>query len=299
MKLNKLSLKDKKIFIKYLSLTKHELSGYAFENIYIWKGLFDIYWTIIKDALCVFLKDKMGCFLYISPEAFKIKPEVIKEVFIIMDGFNKNKGISRIENVEEKDLSFYQDLGYEYIYKSCDYVCKKKDLVQLKGNRFKSKRACFNYFIKHYDFEYLPYSLKYRSDCLKLYNLWMEERKTKIKDAVYQGLLSDSRTCLKILLNDYPDLDFSGGLVRIKKEIKAFSFGFKLNTDTFCILYEITDLSIRGLAQFIFCKFCSELKDYKYINIMDDSGLKNLKKVKLSYYPARLIPSYIIKRKNE
>ena len=43
----------------------------------------------------------------------------------------------------------------------------------------------------------------------------------------------------------------------------------------------------------------SELKGYKFINIMDDSGLENLKKVKLSYQPLKLIPAYIAKRKNE
>ncbi|MFZ2357354.1 MAG: phosphatidylglycerol lysyltransferase domain-containing protein, partial [Candidatus Omnitrophota bacterium] len=80
--------------------------------------------------------------------------------------------------------------------------------------------------------------------------------------------------------------------------VKGFSFGFKLNEHSFCILYEITDLSAKGLAQFIFREFCRQLPDYKYINIMDDSGLENLKQVKLSYHPVKLEPAYIVKRKN-
>jgi uncharacterized protein len=71
-----------------------------------------------------------------------------------------------------------------------------------------------------------------------------------------------------------------------------------LDKDTFCILYEITDLTIKGLSQFIFRQFCSELKDYRYINVMDDSGLENLKRVKLSYRPLKVIPAYIVKRKD-
>jgi uncharacterized protein len=66
--------------------------------------------------------------------------------------------------------------------------------------------------------------------------------------------------------------------------------------NTFCILYEITDLGIKGLAQFIFRRFSQELKGYKYINIMDDSGLENLRKTKLAYKPTRLIPAYIVSR---
>jgi len=43
-------------------------------------------------------------------------------------------------------------------------------------------------------------------------------------------------------------------------------------------------------------EFSRELGGYKYINIMDDSGLKNLKRVKLSYKPVRLVPSFTLAR---
>jgi len=298
MELKKLTPKDKELFDRYLRLTKHELSVYAFENIYIWKGLFDIFWKIIEDSLCVFFKDKIGCFLYIPPQGKHIRPAAVKGVFRIMDRYNSNKDISRIENVEAKELSFYKGLGYDYRYKFSDYICDRQELVDLAGNRFKSKRACLNYFLKHYKFRYLPFSLKFKNGCLKLYSLWMKERKDKFKDPIYQAMLQDSQTCLKIVLNHYRKLDFKGRIVKVDNRIKAFSFGFELNKDIFCILYEITDLSIKGLSQFIFHSFCSKLKDYRYINVMDDSGLENLKKVKLSYHPVKLVPSYIIKRRD-
>jgi hypothetical protein len=215
-----------------------------------------------------------------------------------MDKYNPNKDISRIENVEAKELSFYKGLGYEPRYKFSDYICDRQELVDLTGNRFKSKRACLNYFLKHYKFKYLPFALKGKNDCLKLYAFWMKERKDKFKDSIYQAMLQDSQTCLKIVLNHYRRLDFKGRIVEIDNRIKAFSFGFELNKDIFSILYEITDLSIKGLSQFIFHSFCSELKGYRYINVMDDSGLENLKKVKLSYHPVKLVPSYIIKRRD-
>ena len=296
--LKKISLKDKGVFSRYLGIQPHELSVYAFENIYIWNGLFDIEWLIIEDSLCVFFRDKSGAFLYLTPQARHKKPAVVKKVFAIMDNFNQNKDISRIENIEQKDACFYQDLGLSCKEKSYDYVCARDDLAKLQGNKFKSKRACFNYFIKNYQFEYLPFSSRYSDECVELYNCWMQGRKTKNQDRIYQDMLEDSRSCLKIALDNYSDLDLVGTLVKINKEVKAFTFGFKLNKDTFCILYEITDLSVKGLAQFIFSRFCQELKDYKYINIMDDSGLENLKKVKLSYHPTRLISAYIVKRKD-
>jgi hypothetical protein len=299
VKLNKISLNHKAVFDKYLSLEPHELSVYAFENIYIWKALFEIEWSIINNSLCIFFKDKFGSFLYLSPLSEKKNPRVLKEVFSILDGLNENKEVSRIENIEKKDSSFYEALGYVLKNKSYDYLCLRTSLASLSGNKFKSKRANFNYFIKNYKFEYLPFSLNQKSGCLNLYDDWMMQRKSQSQDRVYLGMLEDGRRCLKLMLNHYSKLGFIGRIVKINKEIKAFTFGFKLNNNTFCILYEITDLSIKGLAQFIFAQFCRELKGYKYINIMDDSGLENLKKVKLSYCPAGLIPAYIADRKNE
>ncbi len=298
LNLNELTLKNKKVFNEFLSLSKHELSVYAFENIYIWGKFYDISWAIIRDNLCVFFRDKIGCFLYLPPIGKNKDYRAAAGAFKIMDAVNINKDISRIENLEEKDVVSYRDLGYECSYKSTDYVCKRVDLASLQGDKFKSKRASFNYFIKHCaDSEYVPFSLKYKDGCLELFELWAVQRKVKLNDKIYRGMIDDSKACLNFLFDNYRNLDITGRMVCIEGEIKAFSFGFKLNQDTFCILYEITDLSVKGLAQFIFRKFSVELKDFRYINIMDDSGLENLKKVKLSYHPVKLIPAYIVTRK--
>ncbi len=297
--MNRLTLKDKKLFNEFLSFFRHELSVYAFENIYIWGKFYNIRWAIIKDNLCVFFRDKFGCFLYLPPLSQKKDYTVIAEVFKIMDGINANKNMSRIENVEEEDIPLYRKLGYECRYKSTDYICKKEDLASLQGDKFKSKRACFNYFVKHYaNSEYVPFSLESQDACLELFELWASQRKAKLDDKIYRGMIDDSKACLNFLFDNYRGLNIVGKMVRIEGKIKAFSFGFKLNQDTFCILYEITDLSIKGLAQFIFRKFSAELKGFRYINIMDDLGLGNLKKVKLSYYPVKLIPAYIVTRKS-
>jgi hypothetical protein len=296
VKINKLSLKDKIIFNKYLSLERHELSVYAFADIYIWKSLFEISWFVIEENLCIFFRDRVGCFMYLSALGRKMSQRALNKSFEYMDKFNKNKEISRIENIEEKDVHFYKELGLDCREKSHDYFCNREDLVSLRGNKFKSKRASVNFFTKHYPHELLPYSLHNRNDCLKLYAIWAGQRSPKNNDSVYQGMIEDGLTCLKIVLENYKDLGLAGRIIKVDNELKAFSFGYKLNPDTFCILYEITDLTIKGLAQFIFQKFSSELKGYVYINVMDDSGLENLKQVKLSYQPVKLIPAFIAKR---
>ncbi len=296
MALKELTLKDKDLFNRFLNFSGHELSVYTFENIYIWKGLFCIRWALLSDNLCVFFKDKIGCFLYLPPLGKEIKQEAVEESFEIMDRYNKNEHISRIENIEEKDLRFYRSLGLTCKEKYPEYLCKREDLAELGGDKFKAKRASCNHFSKNYQCAYQPFSGRDIEGCLRLYNRWMKGRKAVHQGSVYQAMLLDARNCLMRLLKNYRHLNLTGRIVKISGRIQGFTFGFKINPQIFCILYEVTDLSVKGLAQFIFRQFCRELRNFKYINIMDDSGLENLKQVKLSYRPVKAIPAYIATR---
>lgn len=221
---------------------------------------------------------------------------VIKSCFGIMDGYNINQDISRIENVGQGQLRFYQELGYNYYAKPEDYLCNRQDIAFLKGNRFKSKRSLRNYFIKHYDFEFRAFVKQDIQECLSLYKKWAKQRRKKYADVVYQGMLEDSFLCHKIAMENYNELGLIGYVLKIKGSIAGYTFGFCLNAETFCVLFEICDFAYRGISEFIFSQFCRQLADYQYINIMDDSGLANLRRVKKSYYPVRQIENYIVNR---
>lgn len=298
MKLNTLSLKDKKTFLGYLSLRKHSLAAYAFENIYIWKSLYSIRWAIIEKSLCIFLQDKLGCFLYLPPLGEEMTPGQIEGSFRVMDSLNKNRQLSRIENLEKDDLILFKKLGFICQEKPCDYLYLRGRIAGLRGNDFKSKRSSLNYFTKHYQPKVSEFSKHDSSECIALYGEWMRERAKRNPDNLYRGMLEDSLGCLKVLLKACPSLEVRGLAVRIGGRIKGFTLGYKLDEQTFCVLYEVTDLSAKGLAQFIFREFCIRLKGYKYINCMDDSGLENLKAVKLSYHPFKLVCAYIAVRKD-
>ena len=298
MKLNTLRLQDKRLFLKFLSLKRHYLAVYSFEDIYIWKKLFSIRWAIIEKSLCVFFQDNIGCFLYLPPLSEEGSPRAVVESFRIMDSFNRNKQVSRIENLEKEDLPFFKKLGFICQEKPGDYLYLNKDMSWLRGNRFKSKRAALNYFTSHYDARVLPFSAGDTHSCLALYAEWMRGRAKKNSDHVYQGMMEDSRKVLGLLLKSCSALGVEGLVVKVGGNVKGFTFGYALNNETFCVLYEITDLSVNGLAQFIFREFCRSAASYKYINSMDDSGLENLRRVKLSYHPVKLIDAYIAARKD-
>lgn len=296
MELLKVKLEDKPLFDAGLRRVKRELAAYAFESIWIWKELFGIYRAEVDGSLFVFFEDSSGCFLYLPPLGPKTSADTLRAAFTVMDGRNSGREhLSRIENVAAEDVPLYAKLGYECREKPCDYLCLRTSIAGYRGEKFKHKRSAYNHFAKNNVFEYLPFSLNDGEECLALYDSWAGERSEHNTDRTYRYFLSDNRTAFKVMLDSYAGLAMTGRVIKIAGRIKAFSFGYELDRDTFCVLYEVTDISVKGLSQYIFSSLAQELT-YTYLNIMDDSGLETLREAKLSFHPEKLVTSYIAVR---
>lgn len=288
-----LELKDKPLVDKYLKLKTHTLSIFYFASIFVWQKLYNIYYQLINGALCIFFQDRIGIFMPLPALGGTLDAVTIDEVFTIMDGINKNRKISRIENIEEAEAEIYQSFTLDVRDGEREYLYARRPLADLSGDKFKSQRASYNYFIKHYNYQFVDFLPSMKEEGLGLYKVWMQDRMKKSNEPVYQGMLKDNLSTHKIALENYQALGFTAKAVLINGEVKAYSFGFGLNKKTFCIVAEICQPGIKGLPQFIFREFCRHLDNYAFINAMGDSGLSNLRRVKLSYKPLRQTPSCI------
>ena len=298
-RLNLNNPKSKTLFEEYFGYRDHFLSSHSFINLFIWQDFFEFYYEILSNQLCIFAKSNLGTFLYLPPLGRNFDNQVTKEVFNIMNSCNENREVSRIENIEQQHLPIYKKLGYKIYLKSKDYLHKVDDLINLRGNRFKSKRSLYNYLIKNYNVQFLEYKREDYKDCLHLFKVWQHSRLKKYNDDIYKAMLEQSGLAFKCMLKNLRFLRIASCTVKVDNKIKACSFGYKLNKETFCIIFEIADSKIKGISQFIFREFCRQQNNFRYINVMDDSGLDNLKQTKLSYRPVRLVESYCVKKSVE
>ncbi len=305
----------KALMESYLEELSLNISDYTFAANYIWLSGAAGFYAIIEDTFCLFILNGGELSMMLPPIGKRGNLlKAIDKCFELMNANNSSIYYSRIDYVHKDILEcfigteaeIFETLeGYIVEKKLADYVYATDDLISLTGNSYKSKRNEINHFKKaheSYKIEILN-SKKHGTLIIDLFNKWVSDRmhympKEEI-DPFLDGMYLE-KTAIKRLIKDYDKLDLIGVVLYIGNEIKGFSVGERINKDTASVIIEKTDFAVLGCAQFIFREFSKILKEHygsEYINVGDDMGFENLKKVKMSYRPKFIIPKYSIYQK--
>ncbi len=312
------NLSAKTIMNDYLKVTNVDVSDYTFACNYIWLSTASGFYAIVNDTFCLFILNSGELSMLLPPLGKKENTYVaMLQCFDIMNTHNSNKNYSKIEYVHENILEVFVDYleeGTVIFDKLEDFIIEKKlvdyiydadHLIGLKGDQYKSKRNEINKFTKVYPNHRVEIFdiAKHKEGVNNLFNKWVKDRTTYMPKEEIESFLDGiyfERFAIKRLLNDYANLDLVGMVLYIDDEIKGFTVGEKINDTTSSVIIEKTDFEVLGCAQFIFREFTKYLKETfhsHYINVGDDMGFENLKKVKMSYRPDKLIPKYTIYQK--
>ncbi|VAX35499.1 hypothetical protein MNBD_UNCLBAC01-1458 [hydrothermal vent metagenome] len=289
--MNQKLLRKKFLVDEYLAEGNYCLSAFSFVNIFAWQDFFTFDFKIIQGHLCVFAENAMGRFLYLPPLGLKLFSEIIKECFDQM----QRSSVVRIENVLLSQLSNFSDKEYKKIQKSYEYCYFREDVVNLRGNKYKSKRSAYNQFVKNCNFQYVSFEIGMLKECMQLYAQWASGRRRNDQN-IYDHMLEENEQVHRLVIQHYQELGLEGRVVLVDGHIKGYTFGFALNKNMFCVFLEVTDLLVKGLSTYIFRQFCQDKvwRNFTFVNVMDDCLLENMKEVKMSFRPSMLIPSYVV-----
>lgn len=271
------------------------LAAYSFAYHYVWHSLLSCWWVEIDGHLCLFAESPDGIFMPLPPLGTGPITRALAEGFRIMQERNRGTAVTRVENVPAGLTTELDRAGYRLTPKDADYLYRTADLVTLAGDRYKSQRAGRNRFGREHGGRLESYEDRDRDECLALFHDWRDQKLADGLDEPARWLLADSKTAHHEAFTHHAALGLDGAVVRVNGVIRAYTFGYWLTPSVFCLLLEVADRTIPGLAQFLFREFCAraQTQGADVINTMDDSGLASLTKSKQAYHPIERISNWI------
>ncbi len=295
IELHEVRLEDKKWIDDILSQVPFFTCEYPFGNIFSYSAKMKICVAEIEGCL-VTKCTQLGKVMYCCPIG---KGDMKKAVeFILSDAGTDNKdftifGISP-DSAEFISKEFNGMFEISLQRDSFDYIYNSEDLINLSGKKYQPKRNHISFFMRNNNWTYERITRDNIHECLEMSKVWLEGALEEYKD--------DLEAELKIIervFENYEELGYVGGLLRADGKVIAYTMGEKMTDEMFCVHIEKAFSDIRGAYPMINQQFVkNELSGYKYINREDDTGAENLRKAKLSYYPAILAEKYEARLKN-
>lgn len=291
-----IEITDRQVIEKYLQKEDSPLLDYTFQILYLYQPIYNYQYTIEKGFL--FLKN---CFNGHHTFFFPIGNGDLKEGFRLIEEYAQNKLIQiQYYPIIKQQIKIIQQLfpdqfNFFPIRERFEYIYLRERLATLKGRSLQSKRNNINHLIKNVDWKYEVMDETHIEECKFLEQKWNTANKTFISN----DLELKSQITLPCFDN-YKKLDIDGGIIRLNGILSAFSFGCRLNSNTYLVLFEKAFPNIRGLYSIINQQFVlHNAMQYTYINREEDCGDPGLRIAKMQYHPDILQEIYCAKKKND
>ncbi|MGA2781484.1 MAG: phosphatidylglycerol lysyltransferase domain-containing protein [Smithella sp.] len=168
-----------------------------------------------------------------------------------------------------------------------DYIYLTEKMAGFKGRQYTRHRNHLNQFLSLYMPEGKPISANNFQDAMRVLQEWQDD----------SGLAPDKTDfdqCHEAL-QKFSGLALWGTIYYIDNQPAGFIIGEELNADTFCLHFAKASTKYHGIYEFMFNDTAKILQSqYKYLNLEEDMGNKNLRRTKDSYGPELLLKKYRI-----
>lgn len=289
-----LELKDKELFDSYITYGNCNNSEASFANLYMWQSAWNICYAIVGEALILSMDNESYRFFlcppYLKRESESIKPYMDLCVEFMLqkcrDVLIKGATFAIKQKIEKDCPDQYNFIYDEY---NSEYVYLVKDLIELSGKKYHSKKNHINTFLKNYTPVIEEYDPKYKEECLELQRHWAKEKDMDAKEA------NEEEQSIIRALNHYKTLGLKGCVVLIDGKVAAFSFGELICPETVLIHIEKASSEYKGLFPYINREFLANFwSDCEFVNREEDMGIPGIRQAKRSYKPIFMIDKYDI-----
>jgi uncharacterized protein len=173
-----------------------------------------------------------------------------------------------------------------------DYIYLTEKMASFRGNQFTRHRNHLNQFFSAYNPRVEAISKNNEQQAMAVLQAWQD-------DSVLEINKTDYEQCREAL-EKFSALALWGTLYYIENKPAGFIIGEKLNTETFVLHFAKASKKYHGIYEFMFNDTARRLlSSYKFLNLEEDMGNKNLRRTKGSYGPETLLKKYRVSLKNK
>jgi len=282
----------------FFAAQEGSLSYHALAPIYVWSGIFEIWWRIAGERLLIFAEAEGDCFLIAPPLGRGDIAGPAEEALATMRQLNPDAPSPRIQDADHAIAAQLCDHGWK-IRESCvEYVYNRSELAALHGSRFKEKRHLCNRFEREQEWSWRPFQPDDLPAAIALYRTWLANRRAVHAEPFYVAQAEASFRSMIRALCAADELDLVARVLMLEEptpRCAGFTIACPLHDGrSFHVLFEISDLTINGAAQFMYRQLCRELSAFELVNAGSASALPNLQRVKESYHPSARLPCHTL-----
>ena len=288
-----IELADRDWLQEILGQYQPQTSEWTFTNLFIWRSHYGFQWSIYRDWLLVICKAHPQGLYAFQPVGPPSRMPVIRMLleWLRDDRGEENPRLERADQRLVQELAGAQGLLVEPVRNQFDYVYQTRDLIELAGRKYHSKRNHIHKFLQSYASTYAGLQSDHLQACLELSGLWCEVHRCE-EDLGLTGEWEAVREAL----THFHTLSIKGGVILIENKVEAFALGELLNEQTAVVHVEKANPDIPGLYTMINQQFSEKSwLDVPLINREQDLGEPGLRRAKLSYYPDHLIEKFRIR----
>lgn len=290
MKFKKITLADKDSLLPFLRRDDELTCELSFTNLLLWQSLYNNCFCVEDDMLYLKSYDD-NIVTYSLP--FGDMQKGMKR--IIEHCGNPYPDIWAQEGPRFQQFKALYGEYYDIIESrnEFDYIYNSQDLITLAGKKYHSKRNHISAFSKQFDWHYeeiTKYNIAKVKACA---DAWYAQSADRMDDDLKTEMLG-----VNMMFDNMEFLGLTGGAVFVDDSVVAFTLGSAINNVVYNIHTEKALSGFEAAYTVINREFAARnAENYEYINREDDLGLEGLRKSKLSYKPAIILPKYYCTKK--
>lgn len=285
----KVEISDRDWILKILEKSPCPSLEYNFTTLFLWQKIYNI---LVAEhngfLLSVSGKDKKS---FLFPAGMG---DIKSEIDFLIE-YAKNEGFPvRFHSLSPENKEFLEkNYPEKFVFfedrDSGDYVYLKESLKNLTGKKLASKRNHINRFLENYpEWVYEPITDENINEAMAMHNSWCEASGCDEEEG-----LQEETCAVRRAFKYYKELGLSGGLIRTRDGVCAFSMGDKLDENTFLVHIEKAYSEIQGAYPMINKQFViNNCEDFEFINREEDTGDEGLRRAKLSYQPVKIVKKF-------